>query len=83
MKKQIALALAAAMSVGMLAGCGGGAASSTAGAASEAASTGSSGGSGDLTISWWGGDSRHTAYQEAIAAFTEETGISVAPSYGS
>ena len=80
MKKQIALALAAAMSVGMLAGCGGGAASSTAGAASEAASTGSSGGSGDLTISWWGGDSRHTAYQEAIAAFTEETGISVAPS---
>ena len=83
MKKQIALALAAAMSVGMLAGCGGGAASSTAGAASEAASTGSSGGSGSLTISWWGGDSRHTAYQEAIAAFTEETGISVAPSYGS
>ena len=83
MKKQIALALAAAMSVGMLAGCGGGAASSTAGSASEAASTGSSGGSGSLTISWWGGDSRHTAYQEAIAAFTEETGISVAPSYGS
>ena len=82
MKKQIALALAAAMSVGMLAGCGGGAASSTAGAASEAASTGSSGGSGSLTISWWGGDSRHAAYQEAIKAFTEETGITVEPSYG-
>ena len=82
MKKQIALALAAAMSVGMLAGCGGGAASSTADAASEAASTGSSGGSGSLTISWWGGDSRHAAYQEAIKAFTEETGITVEPSYG-
>ena len=82
MKKQIALALAAAMSVGMLAGCGGGAASSTAGAASEAASTGSSGGSGSLTISWWGGDSRHAAYQEAIKAFTEETGVTVEPSYG-
>lgn len=86
MKKQIALALAAAMSVGMLAGCGGGAASSTAaseGASSTAASsTASAGGSGNLTISWWGGDSRHAAYQDAIKAFTEETGIGVDVSYG-
>ena len=86
MKKALALSLAAAMTAGLLVGCGGGSASSTA-AASEstgtsAASTASSGGSGSLTISWWGGDSRHAAYQEAIAAFTEETGIAVEPSYG-
>lgn len=88
MKKAIALALAAAMSAGLLVGCGGGASSEAASAESseatstaEAASTASSG-DVSLTISWWGGDSRHAAYQEAIAAFTEKTGIAVEPTYG-
>ena len=88
MKKAIALALAGAMSVGLLAGCGGGSSSSAAAsseaASSEAASSEASAEStgGSLTMSWWGGDSRHAAYQEAVAAFTEETGIEVATSYG-
>lgn len=94
MKKAIALTLAAAMSVGMLAGCGGGAASSAASsAASEAASTtepaaavGSEVNTTDpitLSISWWGGDTRHAAYQEAIAAFQEKyPNITVNVNYG-
>lgn len=90
MKKAIALALAAAMSAGLLAGCGGSSSStaasseaaSTEAASTEAASTATASSDVSLTISWWGGDSRHAAYQEAIAAFTEKTGISVAPTYG-
>lgn len=83
MKKALALMLAGAMSAGLLAGCG-----STQGAASgSTAATGENGtttsaGSGDLSMSWWGGDSRHAAYQEALAGFTEETGITVATHYG-
>lgn len=34
-----------------------------------------------LTFSWWGGDSRHEAYQAAVAAFTEKTGIEVTTTY--
>ena len=89
MKKAIALALAGVMSVGLLAGCGS-SGSSSSGAASESATgetsattaSDSGSGSGDLSISWWGGDSRHTAYQNALAAFTEETGIQVSTHYG-
>lgn len=66
---------------GLLSACGGGNSSST--AASTAASVaGPSDGDVTLTISWWGGDSRHTAYQEAIAAFSEEhTNITVNPTF--
>ena len=83
MKKALALMLAGAMSAGLLAGCG----SAQGTASGSTAATGENGtsaaaGSGDLTMSWWGGDSRHEAYQNALAAFTEETGISVATHYG-
>lgn len=79
MKKALALMLAGAMSAGLLAGCG-----SAQGTASGSTATGESSGSGNagLSISWWGGDSRHTAYQNALAAFTEETGIEVSTHYG-
>nr|WP_317399627.1 ABC transporter substrate-binding protein [uncultured Gemmiger sp.] len=81
MKKAIALALAGAMSVGLLAGCGSNGAAST-GSAQASGETSAASGEGGLSISWWGGDSRHTAYQNALAAFTEETGIQVATHYG-
>ena len=36
-----------------------------------------------LTISWWGGDSRHEAYQKALEAFHEKyPNITVSPTYG-
>lgn len=101
MKKALALALAGAMSVGLLAGCGStasSAASSTAASseaasteassteASSAAATGSTVNTTDpikLTISWWGGDSRHAAYQEAIQAFQAKyPNITVEATYG-
>ena len=69
---------------GLLAACGGsnGAASSST-AASEAASV--AGPSTDpvtLTMSWWGGESRHNAYQEAIKEFqTEHSNITVNPTF--
>ena len=34
-----------------------------------------------LTFSWWGGDARHAATQEAVAAFTAATGIEVTNTY--
>ena len=73
---------------GLLAACGGngGAASSTAPASSAAASVEAVGGlSSDpvtLTMSWWGGESRHNAYQEALKAFSaEHTTITVNPTF--
>ena len=73
---------------GLLAACGGngGAASSTAPASSAAASVEAVGGlSSDpvtLTMSWWGGESRHNAYQEAIKAFSaEHSNITVNPTF--
>ena len=97
MKKAIALALVGAMSVGLLAGCGGGSSSSAAAssaasteAASEATSPAEPAGATvnttdpiTLTMSWWGGDSRHEAYQNALAAFSEKyPNITVEASYG-
>ncbi len=80
MKKALALMLAGALSAGLLAGCG------STGAASGNTATGenssAAAGSGDLTMSWWGGDSRHEAYQNALAAFTEKTGMTVSTHYG-
>ena len=73
---------------GLLAACGGngGAASSTAPASSAAASVEAVGGlSSDpvtLTMSWWGGESRHNAYQEALKAFSaEHSSITVNPTF--
>jgi oligogalacturonide transport system substrate-binding protein len=80
---------------GLLAACGS-SASSTSTAASEAASDAASeavaseaeavaGPSSDpvtLTMSWWGGDSRHEAVQAAIAAFQEKNPtITVNPTF--
>ena len=73
---------------GLLAACGGngGAASSTAPASSAAASVEAVGGlSSDpvtLTMSWWGGESRRNAYQEALKAFSaEHSNITVNPTF--
>lgn len=77
----------------LLAGCGTPAAesstdsssqaSSSQASSSEASSEAESGtGSGELSISWWGGDSRHAATQEAVKAFTAETGVEVKTTYG-
>jgi len=60
---------------GLLAACGGngGAASSTPSSAAKAASVaGLSSDPVPLTMSWWGGESRHNAYQEALKAFSAE-----------
>ena len=68
---------------GLLAACGGGSSSSTAAANSAPASVAApTGDAVELSISWWGGESRHNAYQEAIAAFSEEhTNITVNPTF--
>lgn len=72
---------------GLLAACGGSSSSSTATSASTAASEAASvaGLSSDpvtLTMSWWGGESRHNAYQEAITAFSAaNSNITVNPTF--
>ena len=74
---------------GLLAACGGnsGAASSTAPASSAAAASveavgGLSSDPVTLTMSWWGGESRHNAYQEALKAFSaEHSNITVNPTF--
>ena len=70
---------------GLLAACGGngGAASSTASSAAKAASVaGLSSDPVPLTMSWWGGESRHNAYQEALKAFSaEHSTITVNPTF--
>ena len=96
MKKQISLVMAGAMAAGLLAGCGGAAssaASDTPASSSEAVSSeASSEATGHeinttdpitLTLSWWGGDSRHAAYQEAVKAFEAKyPNITVETDYG-
>ena len=72
---------------GLLAACGGSsnstAASSTASSAAAAESVaGLSTDPVTLTMSWWGGESRHNAYQDAIKAFSaEHTTITVNPTF--
>ena len=74
---------------GLLAACGGnsGAASSTAPASSAAAASveavgGLSSDPVTLTMSWWGGESRHNAYQDAIKAFSaEHSNVTVSPTF--
>ena len=51
-------------------------------ASSAAVSTAPADGEVSLSMSWWGGESRHEAYQKAIAAFMEEHGnITVNPTF--
>ena len=72
---------------GLLAACGGSsnstAASSTASSAAAAESVaGLSTDPVTLTMSWWGGESRHNAYQDAIKAFSaEHSNITVNPTF--
>ena len=65
---------------GLLAACGGNGSSTAASTATSVAAPAE--GDVSLTISWRGGDTRHTAYQEAITAFSEEhTNITVSPTF--
>ena len=70
---------------GLLAACGGsGNAGSTATstAASAASVAGLSSDPVTLTMSWWGGESRHNAYQEAIKAFmAKNSTITINPTF--
>ena len=75
---------------GLLAACGGnsaasGSAASTASSAPAASADESlalSDGPVSMTISWWGGDSRHAAYQSALEAFqAEHSNITVEPTF--
>ena len=75
---------------GLLAACGGNSSSTAASssvasapAASADESLALSDGPVSMTISWWGGDSRHEAYQKALEAFHEKyPNITVSPTYG-
>ena len=70
---------------GLLAACGGSTntASSTASSAAASVAAGPSDGPVALTMSWWGGDARHEAYQKALTAFSaEHTNVTVEPSFG-
>ena len=95
MKKAISLAVATAMTAGLLAGCGTAASSSSAAAADSTPAASSSGAVAaeghevnttdpiELSISWWGGDSRHEAYQKALEAFQQKyPNITVTTNYG-
>ena len=69
-----------------LAACGGSSAStstaSSAPAASADESLALSDGPVSMTISWWGGDSRHEAYQNAIKEFqAEHSNITIEPTF--
>ena len=69
---------------GLLTACGG-STSSTAASSTASSTTSSAVLSTEdvtLTMSWWGGESRHTAYQEALEAFSKKyTNITVNPTY--
>ena len=70
---------------GLLAACGGSSDSTAASTASSAAAASVAGLSSDpvtLTMSWWGGESRHNAYQEALKAFSaEHSNVTVNPTF--
>lgn len=90
-KRFMAVSLCAAMSVS-LAACGSSASSdkTTAAGSDTAATTAAGSASSDgsyenceLTFSWWGGDSRHTATIAAVEAFEAKyPGITVSYNYG-
>ena len=70
---------------GLLAACGGSSTAASSTASSAAAAESVAGLSTDpvtLTMSWWGGESRHNAYQDAIKAFSaEHSNITVNPTF--
>ena len=87
-RRNFLLATGAVGVAGLLAACGGNSASSTASsvasapAASADESLALSDGPVSMTISWWGGDSRHAAYQDAIKEFqAEHSNITVEPTF--
>ena len=90
-KKLLSLALAVAMAIS-LRECGGGqkaeetAAAQSTGAQNTEAAQGGDKEKGDevtITISWWGGDSRHEATLKALELFEEKyPNIKVEPQYG-
>ena len=88
-RRNFLLATGAVGAAGLLSACGGNtAASSTASsvASAPAASADDSlaltDGPVSMTISWWGGDSRHEAYQNAIKEFqAEHTNITIEPTF--
>lgn len=89
-KQMVSLTLATAMAVGLCA-CGGQSASGTEEPKANtqaSAAKGESGGASDggpvvLSISWWGGDSRHEATLKALELFEEKyPNIQVEPQYG-
>ena len=72
---------------GLLAACGGSGnagstATSTAASSAAASVAGLSSDPVTLTMSWWGGESRHNAYQEALKAFSAaNSNITVNPTF--
>ena len=87
-RRNFLLATGAVGAAGLLAACGGNSASSTASsvasapAASADESLALSDGPVSMTISWWGGDSRHAAYQDAIKEFqAEHSNITIEPTF--
>ena len=87
-RRNFLLATSAVGAAGLLAACGGNSASSTASsvASAPAASADDSlaltDGPVSMTISWWGGDSRHEAYQNAIKEFqAEHSNITIEPTF--
>ena len=78
------------MCAGALSGCAGsskGGSETTAQQETAGESSAEGGNSGDIsgniTFSWWGGDSRHEATEKAIEAFQAKyEGVTVSPEYG-
>lgn len=69
---------------GLLAACGGGSSSTTTGASTAAPASVAAPSSDPvtLTMSWWGGESRHEAYQKALEAFSaKNSNITVNPTF--
>lgn len=95
MKKAISLSVATAMTAGLLADCGTAVTSSSTAAADSTPAASSTEAVAaerhevnttdpiELSISWWGGDSRHEAYQKALEAFQQKyPNITVTTNYG-
>ena len=89
-RRNFLMATGAVGAAGLLAACGSKpAASSTASSAASQSPAASadeslalSDGPVSMTISWWGGDSRHEAYQNAIKEFqAEHTNITIEPTF--
>lgn len=88
-RRNFLMATGAVGAAGLLAACGGSSNTASSTASSAAASTAApaedltlTDGPVSMSISWWGGDARHEAYQEAIKAFMgEHNNITVEPTF--